>query len=204
MPMPGGKIFYPGKPRTKSSRAMAVLLKAASFGYNALPYCRYMPVCRIGDVPLIGSIMPQENSPTAFSSEEHIRQVALRISRMSEAIHHNLRQLTEEPNSNSSALYSLLTEEYALRARANILLIEGKRFARPGFPASQQEVLSALDDVEAAFGSVWSPEELTELIVGLMLFANSIASGNNPLIALLLNDLKQLVQARGAASALRA
>lgn len=112
---------------------------------------------------------------------------------MSEAIHHTLRQLAEnKSNSNSTALYALLTEEYALRARANILLIGANIFTRPDFPTTQQEVLSSLDDIEAALATTWSQEEFTELIVGLILFGNSIASRNNTITLLLLNNLKQL------------
>lgn len=113
---------------------------------------------------------------------------------MSEALHRRLRQLNErESKSNSTEVYALLTEEYALRARANILLIEGKRFARPDFPTTQDDLLKLLDDVEAALGTTWSPEALTNLMVGLMLLANSIASRNNEIISLLLQDLKQQI-----------
>jgi hypothetical protein len=137
--------------------------------------------------------MPQENLVSALSSEEHVRQVALRISKMSEAIHHTLRQLAENrSDSNSSTLYALLTEEYALRARANILLIGAKLFVRADFPITQQEMLSTLDDVESALTTVWPQEEFTELLVALMLFANSISSHNNKIISILLNHLKQL------------
>ena len=72
-------------------------------------------------------------------------------------------------------------------------MIEGKRFARPDFPATQEDLLTVLDDVEAALGTTWSPQALTDLLVALMLFANSIASRNNEIISLLLKSLKQQI-----------
>jgi hypothetical protein len=136
--------------------------------------------------------MPSQISPSACATEDHVRQLAQRMCRVSEALHRRLRQANDgEWKSDSTAVYALLTEEYALRARANILMIEGKRFARPDFPTTQQDVLTVLDDVEAALVTTWSPQALTDLMVALMLFANSIASRNNEIISLLLKDLKK-------------
>jgi hypothetical protein len=136
--------------------------------------------------------MPTELTVNAFSSEQDIRQIAQRITGMSEAIHHALRQLAQDlPQRDSSAAYALLTEEYALRARVNILQVEAKRFARPDFPATQQDVIAVLDNVDEVLRGARSPEELTELIVSLVLFATSIACRNNATISLLLDSLKQ-------------
>jgi hypothetical protein len=140
--------------------------------------------------------MTQENSTAAFSSEERVREVALRLFRMSELIHQCLRQLASSEVGGSSTVYALLTEEYALRARANVLLIERRRFTRSGFPATQHEVLTILDGLEAALAAAWSPDQLNELILGLMLFANAIAYKNTRVIALLLEDLRELVRVR--------
>lgn len=112
---------------------------------------------------------------------------------MSEAIHHALRQLAQSlQQHDSSAAYVLLTEEYALRARTNILQVEARRFARTDFPISQDEVMTVLDEVDRALAIVRSPDELTEVIVSLVLFATSIACRNSSITALLLRELKQL------------
>jgi hypothetical protein len=137
--------------------------------------------------------MSIEPVASAFYSDEQVRQVAVRISSMSEAIHHALRQLAQSlQQHDSSAAYVLLTEEYALRARTNILQVEAQRFARTDFPISQNEVLAVLDEVDRALTIMRSPEELTELIVSLVLFATSIACRNNSITALLLRELQQL------------
>jgi hypothetical protein len=136
--------------------------------------------------------MHTELTVNAFSSEQHVRQIAQRIGAMSGAIHEALRQLAQNlQHHDPSAAYALLTEEYALRARVNIMQVEAKRFARPDFPATQQDVLAVLDNIDEVLRSSRSPEELTELIVSLVLFATSIAGRNNAIIALLLDGLKQ-------------
>lgn len=137
--------------------------------------------------------MHQAQTTTAFSSEDQVRDVALRLSHMSEIIHLCLRQIAATEKSNSSAVYALLTEEYALRARANILLVEPKRFTRSEFPATQEEILAMLDGLEKALASAWSSDQITRLIIGLMLFSNAIGYTNARVIALLLEDLKELV-----------
>lgn len=138
--------------------------------------------------------MTQETAASAFASAEHVRQVAQRIASMSEAIHYALRQLAQDlKQRDSSSAYALLTEEYALRARINILQVEAERFARANFPETQQQMIAILDNVNDAIKGAWSAEELTELVVSLVLFATSIACRNNAIISLLLSDLKQMV-----------
>lgn len=136
--------------------------------------------------------MKIDSAASAFSSGNHVRDVALLIMKMSEAIHSALRRLAPGvAGTQSSSLYALLTEEYALRARANILLIEAERFARPNFPTIQQDVLGVLYQVEEELKGALSAERLAELIVGLMLFANSLVSKKNKTIFLLLQELKE-------------
>lgn len=139
--------------------------------------------------------MQQTTESNAFSSGECVREVALRLMHMSEAIHHALRKLTSTPSAASSGTspYALLTEEYALRARASILLIEAERLARRGFPASQAAVLAILGEVETALAQSNSSDDMNELIASLLLFTSSIISRRNGIIAVLLENLQQTV-----------
>lgn len=131
----------------------------------------------------------------AFSSAESVRDIALQVMRMSEAIHQALRKYTSaspaDPSTTSA--YALLTEEYALRARASMLLIEAKRLARPDFPVGQAAVLATLTQVETRLSKSSSLDELSELIMGLLLFTSSIISRNNQVISMLLQNLEQAV-----------
>jgi len=139
--------------------------------------------------------MQQTMESNAFSSGECVREIALRLMHMSEAIHHALRKLTSAPSlaPSGTSPYALLTEEYALRARASILLIEAERLARPGFPASQASVLDILGKVETALTQSNSSDEMNELIASLLLFTSSIISRRNQIIAVLLENLQQTV-----------
>jgi hypothetical protein len=139
--------------------------------------------------------MQQIMGSNAFSSSECVREIALRLMHMSEAIHHALRRLTSVPSTEHSGTspYALLTEEYALRARASILLIEAERLARPSFPASQAAVLDILGQVEMTLSQSNSADDLNELISSLFLFTSSIISRRNQIIAVLLENLQQTV-----------
>jgi hypothetical protein len=137
--------------------------------------------------------MQQVMIPMGFTSEECVREIAVTIMRMSEAIHHSLRQLASAPHDDhaTTSPYALLTEEYALRARANMLLIEAKRLARPDFPASQAEVLDVLSKVETRLLQSSSLDELNELIASLILFTSSIVSRKNEIIGVLLENMNR-------------
>jgi hypothetical protein len=133
----------------------------------------------------------------AFSSAESVREIALHVMRMSEAIHHALRQLTSTPSADQTATspYALLTEEYALRARANMLLIEAARLARPDFPVSQGSVLEILKRVETRLSQSASLEQLSDVVVALLLFTSSTISRRNQVISTLLENLEETVAA---------
>ena len=137
--------------------------------------------------------MPGTMESNAFSSGERVREIALRLMHMSEAIHHALRELTSRPFATSSdtSPYALLTEEYALRARINILLIEAERLARPGFPVSQARVLAILGEVETTLAQSNSSDDMNELIASLLLFTSSVISRRNGIIVVLLDNLQQ-------------
>lgn len=137
--------------------------------------------------------MKQTIDAQALTSDEQVRELASLFIRMSEAIHHALRELAGSKSQNAASAYALLTEEYALRSRANMLMIEANRFARPGLDTTQQEMLNTLEAIYAKLKSACTLEELSEIIIGVVLFANSIASPKNHIFSFLLNDLKKAV-----------
>lgn len=137
--------------------------------------------------------MKQNIDAQALTSDEQVRELASLFIRMSEAIHHALRELAGSKSQNAASAYALLTEEYALRSRANMLMIEASRFARPGLDTTQQEMLNTLEAIYTKLKSACTLEELSEIIIGVVLFANSIASPKNHIVSFLLNDLKKAV-----------
>jgi hypothetical protein len=140
--------------------------------------------------------MQSTTASQAFSTTEYVRDVALQVMQMSEGIHHALRRLTSTPSADDATTspYALLTEEYALRARANMLLIEAARLARPRFSVSQAAVLEILKRVETGLSQSNSLEQLNEVVVALLLFTSSIMSRRNQVIETLLDNLAQTVE----------
>lgn len=136
--------------------------------------------------------MHTQDESQALASAEQVLEIALLFIRMSEAIHHALRELSGINSQNVATPYALLTEEYALRSRANILMIEARRFARPGLKITQQEMLNTLEAIYTNIKSACTLDELAELIIVVVLFANSIASVQNHIVSFLLNELKKL------------
>lgn len=131
----------------------------------------------------------------AFSSAESVRDIALSVMRMSEAIHNALRQLTSASQADRvmTSPYALLTEEYALRARANMLLIEAARLVRLDFQVSHAAVLDILKQVEKRLSQSTSLDDLGEIMAALFLFTSSIISRRNHVISTLLDNLSQTV-----------
>jgi len=136
----------------------------------------------------------------ALAAEQQVRELALSLMRVCGSIHDVLRELSGATKKEDSSLpYALLTEEYALRSRANTLLIEAKRLAQPNLEFFQQELLSVLESVDTRIKSTSSLSELSELITGTALFANSIMSRKASVIQFLLNELKQTVSSENHA-----
>ncbi|MFS2004584.1 hypothetical protein ACEN9F_13255 [Duganella sp. CT11-25] len=130
----------------------------------------------------------------ALQTEQQVRELALSIMRACGAIHDSLRELSGTASKEDNTLpYALLTEEYALRSRANTLLIEAKRLARPGLAISQQEMLGILETLDRRIKAVSSLRELAELINSATLFANSVMSMKTNVISFLLSDLNQTI-----------
>lgn len=133
----------------------------------------------------------------ALQTEQQVRELALSIMRACGAIHDALRELSGTAKKEDAALpYALLTEEYALRSRANTLLIEAKRLARPGLEIRQQNMLEVLELLDTRIKNSSSLQEVAELINSAILFANSVMSMKAPVVSFLLEDLKQTVNSR--------
>lgn len=137
--------------------------------------------------------MQRHDALEALSTADQIREISTIFIKMSEAIHHALRELSGSKSQNAASAYALLTEEYALRSRANMLMIEAERFARPGLAVTQKDMVATLEVIYVKLKSTCSVDELAELIIGVELFANSVASTKNHVISFLLDELKNLV-----------
>lgn len=137
--------------------------------------------------------MQIQNDSQALTSAEQVREVAALFIRMSDAIHQSLRGLAGSNSQDAVSAYALLTEEYVLRSRANMLMIEASRFGRSGLQKTQQELLSTLEAIYTKLKTACTVNELSDLIIGVVLFANSIVSTKNHVISFLLSDLEKTI-----------
>ncbi|WP_019139879.1 hypothetical protein [Noviherbaspirillum massiliense] len=134
--------------------------------------------------------MKARSEDQAFSSAEKVAAVATKIVFLLDKVHEALRQLSS--NNVTSPLitpYALLTEEYALRFRANILRTDAARFVMSDFEKSHDELMNSLSAIEAKLNKVTNPDDLSDLLNSLMLFSNSIISKKKQIISLLFENL---------------
>lgn len=138
--------------------------------------------------------MDSSKNSKALESEQQVRELALSLMRVSGAIHDALRELSSAAKKEDNSLpYALLTEEYALRSRANTLLIEAKRLSRPDLAFLQQDMLGVLETLDSRIRNISSLTELAELITCASLFANSIMSKKANIIQFLLDEMAKTV-----------
>lgn len=128
----------------------------------------------------------------ALSSLDRVREVAAIITSNSDAVHAALRRFSDSRTGNQAAAsYALLTEEYALRARAHILCNDANRFVLTDFEVTQKELIAELESTEARFGNVQNIDELSELLIALILFSNAIISRKNSVLLFLFKNLSE-------------
>jgi len=142
--------------------------------------------------------MEMQMEDNALNTEQQVRDVALLMMRICGDIHEALRKASSERQHEGSALpYALLTEEYALRSRANILIIEAGRLIRKDLKQPQQAILDTLQASQVCIESADSIEKLAELINSLVLFSNSLMSKDGNVVSYLLAHLQQSAQLNG-------
>lgn len=136
--------------------------------------------------------MNNENQLRALSSIDKVREVARIITANSDAVHAALRRFSTLVVGNESVTsYALLTEEYALRARAHILSNDATRFVIGDFEVTHEDLVAELIATETRFGTVANINELSELLIALILFSNAIVSKNNRILYFLFGNLSE-------------
>jgi len=136
--------------------------------------------------------MDTQMEAPALSTEHEVREVAMLLMRICGNIHEALRKASFGIHTDNSTLsYALLTEEYALRSRANVLLIEAKRLARSDLVQTQQTIYDILLAAQARIEESTSLHQLAELINSLMLFSNALMSIESSVVTTLIDHLRQ-------------
>lgn len=130
----------------------------------------------------------------ALSSHEDVTEFAHSLLRVSDQLHRTLRQLTSVARNDSGTAYALLTEEYGLRARTNILLHDGARHRLDGLSFSQQDLLRTLEQVGRHIENADSLETLSSTVSDLATFATSISPGKEKIVNFLAGELGMATQ----------
>lgn len=118
----------------------------------------------------------QEHSP-ALAEAEDIISFARALTHLAEKLHASLRRLTAGGQCDTTVSFALLTEEYALRARASILHNSASRHSLLGIDFGQEELMNNLRLIENTISDASSLSVLQSVVSDLMTFSVSIYPG---------------------------
>lgn len=125
----------------------------------------------------------------ALAISDDVITLAMVLGRLAEKLHATLRRLTAERSTDTTITYALLTEEYALRARINILQNDARRHALSDLDFSQGALIEALDNIELRLGSASSLEGIQLIVSDLITFAAAICPGKAKAVNFLAKEL---------------
>ncbi|HRQ58630.1 MAG TPA: hypothetical protein PLN31_14550 [Azoarcus taiwanensis] len=125
----------------------------------------------------------------ALATAENVSALANALSKLADKLHHTLRRLTAEPSGDATIAYALLTEEYALRARANILHNDAGQHTLPDVNFSQAALIETLEAVERRLGEASSLEVVQSIVSDLITFASAINPGKAKVLNFLAQEL---------------
>ncbi len=125
----------------------------------------------------------------ALATSDDVVALAMVLSQLADELHATLRRLMAECSSDTAITYALLTEEYALRARTNILRNDACRHALSDLDFSQGALIEALDAIEVRLESASSLEVVRLIVSDLSTFAAAICPGKAKVVNFLAKEL---------------
>lgn len=133
--------------------------------------------------------MVQESSRTALSTVEDVMALAGALTSVGDKLHEALRRLTISQSGDTSLAFALLTEEYALRARINVLQNDAAHHVIADVNFSQGALLSTLRNVEMQLTQAESLERVRSTLSDLITFASSVTPGKAKVVNFLAVEL---------------
>lgn len=130
------------------------------------------------------------NLAPALATLEDVTEFARMVLATADSLHAALRRLSTSSAKDPDLGYSVLTEEYAIRARANILLNDSTRHTVENAGFNQADLRNFIVSTEKRIAECASMAELLAASTDVITFASAISSGNARI-------LKLLVQAFG-------
>ncbi len=105
-----------------------------------------------------------------------------------DSVHLALKRLSTSSAKDPDLGYSVLTEEYALRARANILLNDSVRHTVQYAGFSQTDLRDFMVSMDGRISRCESMAELLALNSDLITFASAVSAGNERVLYLLARE----------------
>lgn len=129
----------------------------------------------------------------ALSTVDHVLAVAERFFHVADLLH---RRLNAGLGSGASIvppaeLYSLLVEEYGLRARAAILRNHATAHTVSNTSVDQESLLTVLNEAGEAIGRINRLDQLRSVIAGVSTLCVGISPGKGPVVDFLLKQLQE-------------
>jgi len=121
----------------------------------------------------------------ALATLKDVKEFAHMVVALADSVHAALKRLSASSAKDPDLGYSVLTEEYALRARANILLNDSARHTveRPGF--SQSGLRNFMVSTDRQIAECASMAELLTMSTDMITFASAASAGNARVLKLL-------------------
>ena len=133
--------------------------------------------------------MNSSSTKPALLTPQDVQELSQGLTHVADALHNALRTLTANPNPDPSLAYALLTEEYALRARINILINDLDRHTVSGLTFSQTELLRLLDEKSRQVVETDSLETVRSVVSDLITLASAIVPGKARIINFLVAEM---------------
>lgn len=125
----------------------------------------------------------------ALATQEDVTEFARMVLATANSVHVALKRLSASPAKDPDLGYSVLTEEYAIRARANILLNDSARHMVENAKFNQADLRNFMVSTESRIEKCASMAELLSASTDLITFASAVSSGNGRILSVLAQAL---------------
>lgn len=121
----------------------------------------------------------------ALATLEDITEFACMVVAVADSVHATLKRLSASSAKDLDVGYSVLTEEYALRARANILLNDSARHTVKNAGFNQADLRRFIAAMDKRIKECRSMADLLSASSDLITFASAVSSGNVRILGVL-------------------
>ena len=121
----------------------------------------------------------------ALATLKDVTEFARMVVALADSVHAALKRLSASSAKDPDLGYSVLTEEYAIRARANILLNDSARHTVESAGFSQLDLRNFMVSTDRRIDECASLAELLALSTDLITFASAVSAGNAKVLKLL-------------------